>query len=203
MNIMNIAILLVHAYQKAGDAMEWRAVSTAVMKQTVVSLGYHKTRILQRVSYLFRKKTIHYFYLDLHLLVCVDCVWTDWKPGQCSVTCGLGIRIDTRSKLIEEKNRGTCLGESSITSECQDQTCSGHIDRVLIFWKYFFIIFDWITNHIILFLFFWTISLDEDYIESELIEYIDYIDHQFTSANMSGPGEEKNTTNKSNNGTSN
>ena len=158
MNIMNIAILLVHAYQKHGDAMEWRAVRTVVMKQTVVStlrkMSYPWVNIfLQRVSYLFRKKTIHYFYLDLHLLVCVDCVWTDWKPGRCSVTCGLGIRIDTRSKLIEEKNRGTCLGESSITSECQDQTCSGHIDRVLIFWKYFFIIFDWITNHIIFFYF--------------------------------------------------
>ena len=107
------------------------------MKQTVVSLGYHKTRMrhpfAKSIISFPQKKTIHYFYLDLHLLVCVDCVWTDWKPGQCSVTCGLGIRIDTRSKLIEEKNRGTCLGESSITSECQDQTCSGHIDRVLIF----------------------------------------------------------------------
>ena len=111
MNIMNIAILLVHAYQKHGDAMEWRAVRTVVMKQTVVSLGYHKTRMRQ--------------------------------------------------------------------------------------------IFDWITNHMILFLFFWTISLDEDYIESELIEYIDYIDHQFTSENMSGTGKDKNTTNKSNKGTNN
>ena len=139
---------------------------------------------------------------DLHLLLCVDCVWTDWKPGQCSVTCGLGIRIDTRSKLIEEKNRGTCLGESSITSECQDQTCSGHIDRAILFLWYFFI-FDCITNHINLFLFFWTMSKDEDYVESELIEYIEYIDHQFTSENISGTGKEKNTTNKSNKGTNN
>ena len=148
MNIMNIAILLVHAYQKAGDAMEWRAVRTAVMKQTVVSLGYHKTRMrhpkigppfAKSIISFPQKKTIHYFYLDLHLLVCVDCVWTDWKPGQCSVTCGLGIRIDTRSKLIEEKNRGTCLGESTITSECQDQTCPGHIDRIILFWKYLYL----------------------------------------------------------------
>ena len=46
-------------------------------------------------------------------------------------------------------------------------------------------------------------SKDEDYVESELIEYIEYIDHQFTSENMSGTGKDKNTTNKSNKGTNN
>ena len=100
--------------------------------KNVISLNLHLFVENVRVSYLFCKK-IYDLFSVLDLLVYVDCVWTDWKPGQCSVTCGLGIRIDTRSKLIEEKNQGTCFGESTITSECLDQTCSGHIDRVILF----------------------------------------------------------------------
>ena len=59
----------------------------------------------------------------------VDCVWSDWKVGDCSVSCGPGTKRDVRTKLITEKYGGSCIGKPVIISECHDKICPG--ERIL------------------------------------------------------------------------
>ena len=57
----------------------------------------------------------------------VNCEWSDWQVGECSVTCGGGTRTNTRSKTVEEKNGGSCIGEPKPTEDCNKQNCPGTI----------------------------------------------------------------------------
>ena len=59
------------------------------------------------------------------LSAAVDCEWNEWKFGQCSAECGEGTKIKTRSKLVEESNGGSCIGESTETVECKIKECPG------------------------------------------------------------------------------
>ena len=43
--------------------------------------------------------------------------------GSCSVTCGVGTRTNTRTKLVHESNGGTCTGSSTEDVICEDQLC--------------------------------------------------------------------------------
>ena len=45
---------------------------------------------------------IHDFIFGFFLLK-VDCEWSEWSIGECSVSCGGGTRIDTRDKVVEEE----------------------------------------------------------------------------------------------------
>ena len=38
----------------------------------------------------------------------IDCEWNEWQLGGCSVSCGGGTRIDTRTKAKVEAYGGTC-----------------------------------------------------------------------------------------------
>ena len=60
----------------------------------------------------------------------MDCEWTDWQIGQCSVTCGGGTRTNIRSKKVEEKHGGMCTGNSTVQEECNDQGCPGNTDSI-------------------------------------------------------------------------
>ena len=55
----------------------------------------------------------------------VNCVWNDWRLGDCSKTCGTGTRTNTRTKLIEENNVGICSGQTFEIEECNTQNCPG------------------------------------------------------------------------------
>ena len=55
----------------------------------------------------------------------VDCEWTSWGIAECSVTCGTGTRIKTRTKHVEESNGGTCNGKTTETEECHNEEGSG------------------------------------------------------------------------------
>ena len=57
----------------------------------------------------------------------MDCEWGDWKIGECSVTCGIGSRPETREKTVEEQNGGVCIGESSVNADCEDLICPGNV----------------------------------------------------------------------------
>ena len=63
----------------------------------------------------------------------MDCEWSDWQIGQCSVTCGRGNRTNTRSKLLKEKNGGVCTGEATAQEVCNNPGCPGNID---LFWTH-------------------------------------------------------------------
>ena len=56
----------------------------------------------------------------------IHCAWGPWKEGQCSVTCGAGIKVDTREKTIVEKYGGVCDGcEVEVTDCTVDTACPG------------------------------------------------------------------------------
>ena len=60
----------------------------------------------------------------------MDCEWSDWKVGGCSVTCGGGTRKNTRSKAVPEKYGGMCIGDASKEEVCNDQKCKGNKDCI-------------------------------------------------------------------------
>ena len=55
----------------------------------------------------------------------IHCTWDNWKIGACSAACGPGTRINTRVKLVEESNGGTCTGENKEILECKEKECPG------------------------------------------------------------------------------
>lgn len=58
--------------------------------------------------------------------IIVDCRWGDWNFGECSKSCGGGVRFDTREKLIKALNGGKdCSGPSNITENCNIHDCPG------------------------------------------------------------------------------
>ena len=61
----------------------------------------------------------------------VDCVWSDWKLGDCSVTCGDGLREDHRFKQQEELYGGTpCEGDAKKTETCSaERLCPGKFSK--------------------------------------------------------------------------
>merc|ERR1712020_514836 len=64
----------------------------------------------------------------------IHCVWNDWVSGECSATCGVGSKVNTRTKLVEEANGGSCTGQFTETEECNLQECPGsnNIEKLLI-----------------------------------------------------------------------
>ena len=56
----------------------------------------------------------------------VNCVWGEWEIGECSTTCGLGVRENTRIKLVEEAKGGLCNDKYTETEECYLQDCPGN-----------------------------------------------------------------------------
>ena len=63
------------------------------------------------------------FLNEQYLISAVHCVWDEWMEGSCSVTCGVGTRTNTRTKLVHESNGGTCTGSSTEDVICEDQLC--------------------------------------------------------------------------------
>ena len=58
----------------------------------------------------------------------VHCEWDDWVEGDCSAECGTGTRTNTRVKLVEESNGGTCTGKPTEMLVCKDKECPIHCD---------------------------------------------------------------------------
>ena len=63
--------------------------------------------------------------LIFHNDIAIDCSWGNWTTGTCSVTCGVGIRIDTRKKSTMESNGGRCEGCETKIEECAKENCPG------------------------------------------------------------------------------
>ena len=55
----------------------------------------------------------------------VHCVWDEWILGECSTTCGVGTRTNTRVKDVTEANGGTCDGHPYEIEECKIRECPG------------------------------------------------------------------------------
>ena len=54
----------------------------------------------------------------------VDCQWAQWQIGDCSETCGDGVRENHRVKLTEALFGGApCEGKSKATESCNNGIC--------------------------------------------------------------------------------
>jgi len=55
----------------------------------------------------------------------VNCVWDQWNTWEsCTVSCGGGTRVRTRSKLVEAAHGGAdCAGDTHETQPCGNQCC--------------------------------------------------------------------------------
>ncbi len=53
----------------------------------------------------------------------IHCEWDEWVIGECSDSCGTGTRTNTRTKLVDEANGGTCTGQPSEIEECNTNPC--------------------------------------------------------------------------------
>ena len=59
-------------------------------------------------------------------LFSVDCRWSNWTLGKCSVSCGDGVRENLRFKEQEELFGGApCEGVASQTEACINRICPG------------------------------------------------------------------------------
>ena len=61
----------------------------------------------------------------------IHCEWDEWVHGECSKTCGTGTRTNTRVKLVEEANGGSCTGQISEIEECSTNPCPGTIHQMI------------------------------------------------------------------------
>ena len=56
----------------------------------------------------------------------VDCKWGEWKLGDCSATCGDGVRENHRFKEQEELYGGApCKGDAKMAETCTARLCPG------------------------------------------------------------------------------
>ena len=67
----------------------------------------------------------------------VNCEWSDWQAGECSVSCGGGTRTNTRTKKIKEAHGGTCKGKATNKEKCNTKKCPSkethmHFDHLYI-----------------------------------------------------------------------
>ena len=56
----------------------------------------------------------------------VDCQWAEWQIGDCSETCGDGVRENHGIKLTEALFGGaSCEGKAKATESCNNGICPG------------------------------------------------------------------------------
>ena len=56
----------------------------------------------------------------------VDCQWAEWQIGDCSETCGDGVRENHRVKVTEALfGGGPCEGKAKATESCNNGICPG------------------------------------------------------------------------------
>ena len=64
-----------------------------------------------------------FYNFPITVLSLVDCEWDTWTIGECSATCGEGIRQNFRAKLLTEQFGGSCEGHANDIEPCNDGEC--------------------------------------------------------------------------------
>ena len=65
----------------------------------------------------------------------VDCEWGQFEIGECSQTCGGGMRTNTRSRIVIAEHGGAeCLGLNAVEESCNNQECPGKRLLILGHW---------------------------------------------------------------------
>ena len=64
----------------------------------------------------------------------VNCEWDNWVEGNCSVTCGNGTQINTRTKTVNATDGGIeCEGEAIENITCTLKVCPGKAMQIFRF----------------------------------------------------------------------
>merc|ERR1711944_57145 len=53
----------------------------------------------------------------------VDCTWSEWTQGPCSVSCGEGSQVNTREMFPEMFGGNPCEGDAAETVTCTLDDC--------------------------------------------------------------------------------
>jgi len=78
-------------------------------------------KVIMLIIQCYHKKCV-----QKYLFYLVDCTWGAWVIGQCSTTCGDGIKSDYREKNQTELYGGkTCKDEATRETQCNMQDCPG------------------------------------------------------------------------------
>ena len=71
-------------------------------------------------------KMAHIFRCLITFSCIVDCEWNEWITGTCPVSCGGGLRTNTRTiKNLGSDGGAPCMGNTSIIQSCNEQGCPG------------------------------------------------------------------------------
>ena len=63
--------------------------------------------------------------LSYNLKIVVNCEWSKWEStSDCSVTCGIGIQTQKRTKSVEEAAGGVCNGINQKNIQCGKSICT-------------------------------------------------------------------------------
>ena len=85
-----------------------------------IKLKYRNVKRIRNVEEISLKNNIN------QNLFSVDCRWSNWTLGKCSVSCGDGVRDNLRFKEQEELFGGApCEGVASQTEACINRICPG------------------------------------------------------------------------------
>ena len=57
--------------------------------------------------------------------ILVDCTWSEWMQGPCSVSCGEGSQVNTREMFPEMFGGNPCEGDAEETVTCTLDDCPG------------------------------------------------------------------------------
>lgn len=68
---------------------------------------------------------------NFSLFTSVDCTWNTWSDwDDCSVTCGDGTQMRSRTQNAAECNGAACTGDASDTQTCNVRECPSEYSKV-------------------------------------------------------------------------
>ena len=102
------------------------------------------------------KMRLHFITVELDLSTLtylmfnsVDCEWGQFEIGECSQTCGGGMRTNNRSHIVTAEHGGVeCLGPDAVNETCNIQECPGKTPSYTWSWYASIIFLDlWVLIH--------------------------------------------------------
>ena len=122
--------------------MIWKRGVQKLIRMLIVALHIYNQNVLAyaihaqvgNIHYTFGKSQKYIspqkaFFLKTDInqnLISVDCRWSDWTQGECSVTCGDGVRQNHRFKeQVELYGGARCEGVAAQTKACINRICPG------------------------------------------------------------------------------
>ena len=79
---------------------------------------------------------------DSEFFIVVDCEWSEWQVGQCSMSCGEGVRMNNRTEIKEAEYGGEpCHGNLTKLERCNVKKCPSIVYLNFSQYAYYIIIY--------------------------------------------------------------